>query len=57
MPQIMARMSSNVPDMKLFNKMILALSKEIEAREPQKYSGIYKEAKDIFDKVHFNPPI
>jgi hypothetical protein len=34
MPQIMARMSSNVPDMKLFNKTVLALSKEIELREP-----------------------
>jgi len=38
MPQIMARMSSNIPDMKLFNRTVVALSEEIEKKNPTKYS-------------------
>jgi hypothetical protein len=34
MPQIMARMSSNIPDMKLLNRTIVALSEKIEAKSP-----------------------
>jgi hypothetical protein len=30
----MARFSSNIPDMKLFNRSIVALSEKIEAKNP-----------------------
>ncbi len=48
MPQIMARMSSTIPDMKLFNKMVVALSEEIENKEPTKYSWMASEARWIY---------
>lgn len=51
MPQIMARMSSNVPDMKLFNRTVVALSEKIEAKNPSKYWGMARKARWIYNRA------
>ncbi len=51
MPQIMARMSSNLADMKLMNKTIVSLSYMIEKKEPSKYIWMTKKAQEIYDKA------
>lgn len=49
-PIILARMWSNLADMKLMNKTILRLTERIE-KEDKRVPNIYKEAKEIFDNA------
>jgi hypothetical protein len=51
LPIILIRFCTTMSDMGLFNKTIVELSKEFENADKTKYSGMAKEAENLYKKA------